>query len=185
MFFYTLALGASNKEVQERFQHSGETVSWYLNEVLRSMCLLAVELIKPVDLEFSTTPTEIAMNPRYMSHFKVKNNFSKLLNNWKGYKEIFWLHFNWLVNYFVFFCRIVLERLMEHMCVLVYHKKIKYHLLANIMVACSFDMQFIFVWARWEGSAHDTRIFLKTIGNPNIRFPKPPEGIEKLKIRCC
>jgi hypothetical protein len=27
MFFYTLALGASNKEVQERFQHSGETVS--------------------------------------------------------------------------------------------------------------------------------------------------------------
>jgi hypothetical protein len=103
MFFYTLALGASNKEVQERFQHWGETVSWYLNEVLRSMCLLAVELIKPVDLEFSTTPTEIAMNPRYMSHFKVKNNFSKLLNNWKGYKEIFWLHFNWLVNYFVFF----------------------------------------------------------------------------------
>jgi hypothetical protein len=81
---------------------------------------------------------------------------------------------------------------MEHMCVLVYHKKIKYHLLAekgvptqNIMAACSFDMQFTFVWARWEGSAHDTRIFLKMIGNPNIRFAKPPEGIEKLKIRCC
>jgi hypothetical protein len=31
----------------------------------------------------STTPTKITMNPRY-----------------KGYKEIFWLHFNWLVNYF-------------------------------------------------------------------------------------
>jgi DNA-binding CsgD family transcriptional regulator len=27
MFLYTLALGASNKEVQERFQHSGETVN--------------------------------------------------------------------------------------------------------------------------------------------------------------
>jgi hypothetical protein len=33
----------------------------------------------------STTPTKITMNPRY-----------------KGYKEIFWLHFNWLVNYFFF-----------------------------------------------------------------------------------
>ena len=25
----------------------------------------------------------------------------------------------------------------------------------NIMAACSFDMQFTFVWAGWEGSAHD------------------------------
>jgi hypothetical protein len=42
-----------------------------------------------------------------------------------------------------------------------YHKKIKYHLLEeekkgiltqNIMAACNFDMQFIFVWAGWEGS---------------------------------
>jgi hypothetical protein len=39
------------------------------------MCLLAVEVIKPVDPEFSTTPTKIAMNPRYMPHFNVKNNF--------------------------------------------------------------------------------------------------------------
>jgi hypothetical protein len=27
MFLYTLALGASNRELQERFQHSGETVN--------------------------------------------------------------------------------------------------------------------------------------------------------------
>jgi hypothetical protein len=103
IFLYTLALGAWNIKIQGRFQHSGETISIYFNEVLKSVCLLAVELIKPVDPEFSTTLTKIAMNPRYMLHFKVKNNFSKLLNNWKGYKEIFWLHFNWLVNYFFFF----------------------------------------------------------------------------------
>jgi len=81
MFPYTLALRSSNMEVQERFQHSGETVSRYFNEVLRPVCLLTVDFIKPVDLEFSTTPMEIAMNPRYMPHFKVKNNLSKLLNN--------------------------------------------------------------------------------------------------------
>jgi hypothetical protein len=44
------------------------------------------------------------------------------------------------------------------------------------MAACSFDMQFTFVWAGWEGSAHDTRIFLEAIDNPRIKFPKPPEG---------
>jgi hypothetical protein len=46
------------------------------------------------------------------------------------------------------------------------------------MVACSFDMQFMFVWAGWEGSAHDTSIFLEAIDNSNIKFPKPPEGCD-------
>ena len=73
-------------KVQERFQHSGETVNRYFNEILRSVCLLAVDFIRPVDLEFST-PMKITMNPRYMPHFKVKNTLSKLLNNWKGLKK--------------------------------------------------------------------------------------------------
>ena len=29
----------------------------------------------------------------------------------------------------------------------------------NIMAACSFDMQFIFVMAGWEGTTHDGRLF--------------------------
>lgn len=44
------------------------------------------------------------------------------------------------------------------------------------MAACSFNMQFTFVWAGWEGSAHDARIFIEAINNTNIKFPKPPEG---------
>jgi len=46
------------------------------------------------------------------------------------------------------------------------------------MAACSFDMQFMFVWAGWEGSAHDTRIFLEAIDNSNIKFSKPLEGCD-------
>jgi hypothetical protein len=91
------------------------------------VCLLVVELIKLVDPEFSTTPMEITMNLRYMPHFKVKNNFSKLLNNGKGCENIFTTF--QLNGKLFFFYRIVLERLMEHMYVFVYHKKIKYHLL--------------------------------------------------------
>ena len=71
MFLYTLSLGASNKEMQERFQHSGETISRYFNEVLRTICLLVVDVIKPNDPEFLNTPQEIANNLRYISHFKV------------------------------------------------------------------------------------------------------------------
>ena len=50
------------------------------------------------------------------------------------------------------------------------------------MVACSFDIQFTFVWAGWEGSAHDTRIFHEAIDSSIIKFPKPPEGSDLLYV---
>jgi len=50
-FLYTLALGASNMEVQERFRNSGETINIYFNEVMRIICSLAVNIIKSEDPE--------------------------------------------------------------------------------------------------------------------------------------
>ena len=47
----------------------------------------------------------------------------------------------------------------------------------NIMAACSFDMQFIFVMAGWEGTAHDRRLFQYAIQRKKLNFPKPPPGI--------
>jgi len=72
MFLYTIALGASNRQVQERFQHFGETMSQYFNVVFKTICLLAVDIIKPEDYEFLNTSREIMMNPRFMPHFKVR-----------------------------------------------------------------------------------------------------------------
>ncbi|KAG5235385.1 protein ALP [Salix suchowensis] len=70
MFLFTLAVGASNRHVQERFQHSGETVSRCMKEVLKEVSLFAIDIIKPTDPDFTNTPIEIAMNPRFMPHFK-------------------------------------------------------------------------------------------------------------------
>ncbi|XP_011015239.1 PREDICTED: uncharacterized protein LOC105118883, partial [Populus euphratica] len=127
MFLFTIAVGASNRQVQERFQHS---------------------VIKPVDPQFMSTPREIAMNPRFMPHFKN--------------------------------CIGAIDGTHVRACIpsanqipFIGRKGIPTQ---NIMAACSFDMQFMFVWAGWEGSAHDTRIFLEAIDNNNIKFPKPPEG---------
>ncbi|XP_057251338.1 uncharacterized protein LOC130591684 [Beta vulgaris subsp. vulgaris] len=44
------------------------------------------------------------------------------------------------------------------------------------MAACDFDLLFTYVLTGWEGSAHDSRIFLDTIGNESLNFPKPPLG---------
>jgi hypothetical protein len=49
MFLFTIAIGMSNREAHERFQHSGETVSRCLKEVFKSLCLFDVAVIKPVD----------------------------------------------------------------------------------------------------------------------------------------
>jgi len=85
MFLYTIALGATNRQVQERFQHSDETVSRNFNEVLKTICLLAVDIIKPQDSEFLNTPREIAMNPRFMPHFKVSQMLFITTNDKKNY----------------------------------------------------------------------------------------------------
>jgi hypothetical protein len=78
IFLYTISLGASNRKVQERFQHSGETVC--IKEVLAAVCLFAVDVIKPEDLNFTSTSREITMNPRYMSHFKVRKIFVNVVS---------------------------------------------------------------------------------------------------------
>ncbi|TXG72365.1 hypothetical protein EZV62_000944 [Acer yangbiense] len=48
-----------------------------------------------------------------------------------------------------------------------------------VLAVCNFDMQFIFVVAGWEGNAHDARIFLTTMRNHALNFPKPPKGMTR------
>ena len=54
----------------------------------------------------------------------------------------------------------------------------------NVMAACSFDIEFTFVWAGWEGTTCDTHNFLEAINNPSIKFPKPPKGKYMIIINC-
>ncbi|XP_028112906.1 uncharacterized protein LOC114311010 [Camellia sinensis] len=50
----------------------------------------------------------------------------------------------------------------------------KVHTTQNVMAACSFDMKFTFVYTGWEGSAHDSRIFLKALTTNSADFSHPP-----------
>ena len=75
MFLYITTTSASNGEVQDIFQHSGEIVSKYFTEVLKSVCSLAIDFIKPEHPELLNTSHEIANNPRYIPHFKVMISF--------------------------------------------------------------------------------------------------------------
>ena len=47
----------------------------------------------------------------------------------------------------------------------------------NCMYTCDFDMKFTFACVGWEGSVHDTRIFLSCLNNESDNFSKPPAGL--------
>lgn len=46
----------------------------------------------------------------------------------------------------------------------------------NVLAACDFDLLCTYMLTGWEGSAHDAWIFLETISNQSLNFPKPPPG---------
>jgi hypothetical protein len=47
----------------------------------------------------------------------------------------------------------------------------------NVMCVVDFDLCFIYVYAGWEGSAHDSWVFFKYINDFKVRFLTPVEGI--------
>jgi hypothetical protein len=51
------------------------------------------------------------------------------------------------------------------------------------MVVYDFRMCFTFVWDGWEGTAHDTRIFLEAIRKEELRFPHLSRGLYLIKIK--
>lgn len=57
-----------NRVIQERFQHSGETISRYFKIVLKAIKSLSREFLRPPQ---SSTPAEILGNKRYDPYFKV------------------------------------------------------------------------------------------------------------------
>ena len=75
MFLFCLSTNASNRTIQERFQHSGETVSRYLNTVLEAIVSLSPRFIQLPSID---TPIQISSNPKFMPYFKVTTSMTLL-----------------------------------------------------------------------------------------------------------
>ena len=48
---------------------------------------------------------------------------------------------------------------------------VKGYLFQNVLVACVFNIEFIYVLAEWEKSAHECRVLKKTIVNGGLYMP--------------
>uniref|UniRef100_A0A5B6Z1I6 Uncharacterized protein n=1 Tax=Davidia involucrata TaxID=16924 RepID=A0A5B6Z1I6_DAVIN len=144
MFLMTLGHGASNRMLQHRFEHSGETISRHFHEVLTACVKLSMDNVKPHG-RHAPFPEYLRSNPKFWPHFQ----------NCIGAIDGTHVKANLPVDERIpFICR-------------------KGYPTQNIMAACGWDMCFTFAWPGWEGAAQDTQIFYQAIQSPNLNFPKP------------
>ncbi|GAA0170393.1 hypothetical protein LIER_40949 [Lithospermum erythrorhizon] len=68
IFLNIIGHNERNRVIQDRYQHSGETVSRYFNNVLKAIKSLSHEFLQSPP---STTPQEILKNNRLHPYFKV------------------------------------------------------------------------------------------------------------------
>ena len=68
MFLLIVGHNERNRVIQERFQHSGETISRHFNNVLNAIVALSSKFFIPAT---SSTAKEILYNPRFYPYFKV------------------------------------------------------------------------------------------------------------------
>jgi DDE superfamily endonuclease len=141
MFLHAIAHSCSNREVQERFQHSGETVSRHFHSVLQALNRLVPRYINLPN--HNEIPTAISSNPKFYPFFsncigaldgthiaaKVPADKAAAFRNRKGY------------------------------------------LSQNVLACCDFDkLVFTFVLAGWEGSSHDGKV-LEAAFNMQFNIP--------------
>ncbi|XP_010521713.1 PREDICTED: uncharacterized protein LOC104800545 isoform X2 [Tarenaya hassleriana] len=134
-----------NRVIQERFRHSGETISRHFNNVLKAVKSLSREILRPPP---QATPREITGSKRFYPYFKdcIGVIDGMQIPAHVPAKEA--------------------SRFQNKNGVLT----------QNVLAACTFDLQFIFVYPGWEGSVPDSRILGGVLNNPNQNFPRVPEG---------
>ncbi|RYR49559.1 hypothetical protein Ahy_A07g036069 isoform B [Arachis hypogaea] len=147
-FLYMLGQGASYRMLEERFQHSGETIFRQFHHVLSCVKKLAKNIIRPIDPSFGDTPKYIMDNDRYWPYFK------DCIGAIDGTHIAIHVHQDEQVRF--------IGR--------------KGNTTTNVMAVCDFNMCFTFIWAGCKGSAHDTRIFMEALRTKKLNFPHPPEG---------
>jgi hypothetical protein len=131
IFIFIVSQGASNRAAQERFQHTGETISRCFKKVLRAVVALGEDYIRLVELErYEDCVTEISRDAKFYPYFKdcIRAIDGSLIP-----------------------VAVPAAQEEKYMC----RKGFKAQ---NVLAAVSFDLCFQYVLVGWEGTAHDGRV---------------------------
>nr|XP_027090520.1 putative nuclease HARBI1 [Coffea arabica] len=131
--------------IADRFNHSTETVHRNIHEVIRGLCTFAQFIITPRNQD--------AIHPKILSDTRF---------------------YPWFED-----CVRAIDGTHIPACVprrqqVAYTNKHGVQS-QNVLAVCNHDMRFIYVYAGWEGNAHDARVLDGALTGPN-HFPVPPTG---------
>ncbi|XP_042482941.1 uncharacterized protein LOC122063292 [Macadamia integrifolia] len=147
MSIMIMAHNVRNSIIQERLQHSSETVIRVFYNILRALNTYARELIQPPS--FNEIPAKICGDKRYHLYF---DNCIRAIDG---------THVNASVP--------VANQIP-------YRSGRKKYATQNVLVVCDFDICFTFIWAGWEGTVLGSRILWEALHRQYLKFPHPPEG---------
>lgn len=149
IFLFILGGGESNRRVQNRFKHSGETISRKFEEVLLSVVSMCKDYICPKDPNFPRAHSRIKNDKRLWPHFK------------KCIGAIDGIH-------------ITANSPREDYVRYIGRSKSPTQ---NVMAAVDFDMRFTYSSIGQPGSMHDTSVLYHVLDVDKDIFPHPPQGI--------
>ncbi|XP_071712688.1 uncharacterized protein [Rutidosis leptorrhynchoides] len=155
MFLITLGHNESSRAIKRRFQHSTQTIHKCFHEVRRAMMKFAREIIVPTSSEATTNMSQRNRNLRE----KLPGAVGALDGT-------------------------LIHAVVPHNQQTRYRGRGKGECYQNVLGICDFDMIFTFVWAGWEGIAHDARVLTEVAYNPTSGFPFPPPVQRDVVIAC-
>ena len=143
MFLATTGHGTTNRGIQERFQHSGETISRCFHEVLNALVLMHAHYVQ---LPSNTYKTDA----RIRDDSKYGPYFGDCLGALDG------THIPAHVPY--------ANRIP--------YRNRKGFLSQNVLAAVTFDLRYCYILPGWEGSVHDSRVLVDAVQNQGFIVPE-------------
>ncbi|XP_071708135.1 uncharacterized protein [Rutidosis leptorrhynchoides] len=147
MAIFLTILGQNDgfREIKYRFQHSLRTIHICFHEVLQGMMQFAREAIGPSSLNVSPNASD--------RHRYLREIFSGAIGALDG---------------------TLVHAVVPSKQQAAYRGRGGGRCYQNVLGICDFNMVFTFVWAGWEGIAHDSRVLNEVLFNPTSGFPVPP-----------
>ncbi|GAB2285387.1 hypothetical protein Dimus_039701 [Dionaea muscipula] len=143
MFMFIIGHTIRHRIVADRFQHSLQTVHKWFKRVLRAVCSLATEIVRP--------STQRGVHERILNNTKYYPYFKDCIGAIDGTHIAAWAPASRQTAF----------------------RGRKQQMTQNVMLACDFDMKFTFVYTGWEGAANDSRVFIDAVIRPANNFPMP------------
>ncbi|XP_039773332.1 putative nuclease HARBI1 isoform X2 [Panicum virgatum] len=148
IFLYTVSGNESNRRGQNRFKHSGETISRKIDEVLNALMAMACDFIRPKNPNFPSTHKRIRDDRRTYPHFKDcigALDGTHIRDSLSPEDQVRYIGKTGIPT-------------------------------QNVLAVCDFDMRFTYVSTGQPGSMHDTSVLYNAIKVDETFFPHPPQG---------